>query len=265
MKVAFLYFADLYPGSTHRGGSVCPARGERIPEVTKKISSAKSKTSAKKRASRSSRPVSKRAKKSASKKTPKSPRKIAKKASKNTPKRTSSKTAKKASKKTTKASRKRGKVKKSPLSRGELTGFRKMLLGKRRDLVGDMSGIEAQALHRNRQDTGGDLSNLPTHMADIGTDNYEQEFTLGLLESERELLDEIDEALQRIENKTFGVCLGTGKSIGKARLKARPWAKFCIDYAKMLEKGLVRRDEDREAEIAGLEESDGEFEDDNGQ
>ena len=232
--------------------------------MAKKISSAKSKTSAKKRASRSSRPVSKRAKKSASKKTPKSPRKIAKKASKNTPKRTSSKTAKKASKKTTKASRKRGKVK-SPLSRGELTGFRKMLLGKRRDLVGDMSGIEAQALHRNRQDIGGDLSNLPTHMADIGTDNYEQEFTLGLLESERQLLDEIDEALQRIENKTFGVCLGTGKSIGKARLKARPWAKFCIDYAKMLEKGLVRRDEDREAEIAGLEESDGEFEDDNGQ
>ncbi len=190
MKVAFLYFADLYPGSTHRGGSVCPARGERIPEVAKKISSAKSKTSAKKRASRSSRPVSKRAKKSASKKTPKSPRKIAKKASKNTPKRTSSKTAKKPSKKTTKASRKRGKVN-APCARGELTWFSKMLLVNRRDLVGDRSGIEAQALHRNRQDTGRGPSDLPTHMAAIVTDNYEQEVTLAPLEVEREVVDEM--------------------------------------------------------------------------
>ncbi|MHC4295531.1 MAG: TraR/DksA family transcriptional regulator [Planctomycetota bacterium] len=135
-----------------------------------------------------------------------------------------------------------------------------MLLQKRRDLLGDMSGIEAVALRRNRQDGSGDLSNLPTHMADVGSDNYEQEFTLGLLESERALLDEIDEALQRIENKTFGICLGTGEPIGKARLRARPWAKFCIDYARKLEKGLVRRDEDREAELAGFAEPNEEVE-----
>lgn len=131
----------------------------------------------------------------------------------------------------------------SPLTKAELRKFREMLLEKRRDLVGDMNGIEAEALRKDRQDISSDLSTLPTHPADIGTDNYEQEFTLGLLESERSLLKEINEALQRIEEGTFGVCVGTGKPIGKARLMARPWSKYCIDYARMVEKGAVRPDQ----------------------
>ena len=81
---------------------------------------------------------------------------------------------------------------------------------------------------------------MPTHPADIGTDNYEQEFSLGLLESERALLAEIDEALERIDKGTYGVCLGTGEPIGKPRLHARPWAKYCIEYARLIEKGLAR-------------------------
>lgn len=129
---------------------------------------------------------------------------------------------------------------KTPLNKAQLKEFRDILLSKRRALVGDMNGIAAEALHANRQDGTGDLSNMPTHPADIGTDNYEQEFTLGLLESERVLLREINEALERIDNNTFGVCLGTGDPIDTARLKARPWAKYGIEYARMLEKGLVR-------------------------
>ena len=125
-----------------------------------------------------------------------------------------------------------------------------MLLEKRHDLVGDMSGIEATTLRKDRHGESGDLSSIPTHPADIGTDNYEQEFTLGLLESERALLDEIDDALQRIDSGTFGICLGTCEPIGTTRLQARPWAKYCIDYARLLEKGLVHRDEDRESAIA---------------
>ena len=121
-----------------------------------------------------------------------------------------------------------------------------MLIEKRRALVGDMNGIQAEALGANRRQGAGDLSNMPTHPADIGTDNYEQEFSLGLLESERALLAEIDEALARIEDGTFGVCLGTGKPIAKARLKARPWAKYGIEYARLIEKGLVRPGEDDE-------------------
>ena len=80
---------------------------------------------------------------------------------------------------------------------------------------------------------------MPTHPADIGTDNYEQEFTLGLLESERSLLLEIEEALERIDKGIFGICLGTGQPIRLARLRARPWAKYSIEYARQIEQGLV--------------------------
>lgn len=135
---------------------------------------------------------------------------------------------------------------KSPLSRTELTGFRRMLLKKRQSIVGDMNGIEAEAL-RTRQESSGDLSTMPTHPADIGTDNYEHEFSLGLLESERALLAEINDALARIDEKTYGICMGTGGEIGKARLKARPWARYCIEHARKIEKGLVRPNVEIEA------------------
>jgi DnaK suppressor protein len=151
---------------------------------------------------------------------------------------------------------------KSPLGKAELEHFRKLLIDKRRSIIGDMNGIQAEALGTNRQDGSGDLSNMPTHPADIGTDNFEQEFSLGLLESERILLTEITEALERIKKGTYGVCLGTGEAIGKARLEARPWAKYCIDYQRLMEKGLVRPQDNRAEGEEGEEgeEVDGESE-----
>ncbi|UCC28832.1 MAG: TraR/DksA C4-type zinc finger protein [Phycisphaerales bacterium] len=78
---------------------------------------------------------------------------------------------------------------------------------------------------------------MPIHMADLGSDNWEKEFTLGLIASEQALVREIDEALERIENKTYGICLATRKRISKARLRAKPWAKYCIEYARAREEG----------------------------
>jgi DnaK suppressor protein len=120
----------------------------------------------------------------------------------------------------------------------ELEYYRSLLLAKRRELVGDMSSMEREAL---RSASGSNLSNLPIHMADMGTDNYEQEFTLGLVEKDRQLLREINAALAKIQNGTYGICEGTGKPISKPRLEAQPWAKYSIDYARELEKGGVRR------------------------
>jgi RNA polymerase-binding protein DksA len=128
-------------------------------------------------------------------------------------------------------------VGKTYLSKAELEEFREMLVQKRRTLLGDLSGMEKQTAS---QQASGNLSTMPTHMADVGTDNFEHEFTLGLLESEQALLREIDEALKRIDDRTYGMCLGTGQVIPKARLKAKPWAKYTVEYARMLEKGLVR-------------------------
>jgi RNA polymerase-binding protein DksA len=124
------------------------------------------------------------------------------------------------------------------LSSRELEHFRELLLQKRRELVGDMSSMEREAL---RSTQGSNLSNLPLHMADMGTDNYEQEFTLGLVEKDRQLLREINRALAKIMDGTYGICEGTGKPISKPRLEAQPWAKYSIEYARQLERGMIRR------------------------
>lgn len=128
----------------------------------------------------------------------------------------------------------------SGLSKKELEQFRQMLLHKRAELVGDVTTLRDEALGKNRQDAAGDLSNMPLHMADLGTDNYEQEFALGLIESERAMLREIDEALARIASGTYGVCEATGQPIGKARLHAKPWAKHCYEYVLAQERGRFR-------------------------
>jgi DnaK suppressor protein len=133
-----------------------------------------------------------------------------------------------------------GKPKKNQagLSVRELEHFRELLLDKRRELVGDMSHMEREAL---RSASGTNLSNLPMHMADMGTDNYEQEFTLGLVEKERVLLREINQALAKIQDGTYGICEGTGKPINKIRLEAQPWARYSIEHARQMERGFIRR------------------------
>jgi RNA polymerase-binding transcription factor DksA len=128
-------------------------------------------------------------------------------------------------------------IPKSPLTAKELREFKKLLVAKRDELYGDVERLTSEAL--NSDGVGGEQSNMPIHMADLGSDNWEREFTLGLIAGERALVREIDEALERIENKTYGVCLGTLNPIDKARLRAKPWAKYCIEYARAREEGRV--------------------------
>jgi len=141
-----------------------------------------------------------------------------------------------ARKKTSSSSR--GRAKKTSnggLNAADIEHFQTLLLTKRREILQSVSSIEGGALRKSRQDATGDLSIMPVHMADLGTDNYEQEFALDLMDSERRLLAEIDEALDRIEKGTYGICEGTQKPINKPRLEAQPWARYCIEYARQLE------------------------------
>jgi len=150
------------------------------------------------------------------------------------------KKAAKSSAKKTGPTRKREKA----LTTAEIEHLKALLLEKRRELIGDVNEMHDEAFRKSRLDASGDLSSMPIHMADIGTDNFEQEFALDLLDSERKLLHEIDDALERIESKTYGVCEGTAKPIPRARLEAQPWARYCVEYARMLELGLVTRPEE---------------------
>lgn len=129
------------------------------------------------------------------------------------------------------------------MSPADVKHFKQMLLEKRGEILRNVSEIEEETLKKSRLDASGDLSSMPIHMADLGSDNYEQEFVLGLMDSERKLLQEIDDALQRIEEGAYGICEGTGKPIPKARLKAQPWARYCVEYARSLEKGTTSEQE----------------------
>ena len=122
---------------------------------------------------------------------------------------------------------------KTKLGRKELNEYRTQLLIQRAELVGDLTAMEAQALRSG----SGNPSHMPIHMADVGTDTFDQDFMLGMAETERRRLREIDAALKRIEDRTYGVCEMSGKTIPKARLNAKPWARYTIESARKIERG----------------------------
>jgi RNA polymerase-binding transcription factor DksA len=119
----------------------------------------------------------------------------------------------------------------------ELGEFRETLTGLRARLRGDLSQMTDEALRRDNNGGTGNLSNVPLHMADLGTDNYDQEFTLGLIENEQGTLELVNEALSRMEKGTYGLCAECAEPISKPRLQAIPYAKHCIRCARKLESG----------------------------
>ena len=114
----------------------------------------------------------------------------------------------------------------------QLNHYKQLLIEKMRELLGDVSSLEEGAF----QGSGG-LSNMPVHLADIGTDSYEQEFSINLVAEERKTLMEIQKALGRIEDGTYGFCEGLQIPIEKNRLEAIPWTRYSLEYAKLLESG----------------------------
>jgi RNA polymerase-binding protein DksA len=109
------------------------------------------------------------------------------------------------------------------------------LLSLRARLLGDVHKMTDAALN----DTA--PVRMPSEMADIGTDAYEQELTLGLLGNEEEVLQQIDAALVRIENGSYGKCEECGRGIAKARLDAVPYAALCVHCASQQENGHPSR------------------------
>lgn len=118
------------------------------------------------------------------------------------------------------------------LSRKELDRYKEILLAKRAELVGDISNMEDEALRGN----SGSLSSLPQHMAEQGSDTFDQSLSLDLAQVDRNLIKEIDEALTRIDDGTYGVCLRTGQRISPERLGELPWAKYSIEAQREMER-----------------------------
>jgi len=106
--------------------------------------------------------------------------------------------------------------------------FYNNLLELRDQLLAQMSGLAKESAQ--------ELPGYSLHMADSGTDNFDRDFALSLLSSDQDAVYEIEEALKRIERKTYGVCELTGKQIPKARLEAIPWTRFTVEAQAQLEK-----------------------------
>lgn len=126
---------------------------------------------------------------------------------------------------------------KTPFDKKQLEVYKAILIRKRVELVGDVSNMEQEALRGN----SGSLSNLPQHIAEQGSDTFDQSLALDLAATDRKLIKEIEDALKRIEDGTFGICELTGKPIKLERLEELPWARYSIDAARMLERQHMSR------------------------
>jgi len=124
------------------------------------------------------------------------------------------------------------------MKKAEMQVYKEQLLALRARLRGDVNQLADAALKKSRSEANGDLSSMPIHMADIGSDNFEQEFTLSLMENEGGTLAQIETSLERIEEGTYGQCEECGARIPKNRLNAIPYAALCIRCAEQQEQRL---------------------------
>jgi RNA polymerase-binding protein DksA len=123
------------------------------------------------------------------------------------------------------------------MTSAELEGFKQQLLHLGRRMQGDFAALSSETLHEAGGAASGNLSNTPVHMADLGTDHFEQEMTLNLMETEGQTLEEISAALERIRTGTFGRCESCGNDIARERLQALPYTSLCINCARQQDKG----------------------------
>lgn len=117
---------------------------------------------------------------------------------------------------------------KNKLSSKDLKLFKQILLKAKEDIDDQIKHIYDDTLKKSQKDASGDISGYALHMADVATDTYDREFSLGLATNDRELLYEIEDALKRIEDKTFGFCEQCHKPISKTRLKAISYTRTCL-------------------------------------
>lgn len=122
------------------------------------------------------------------------------------------------------------------LSAKELKEYKEKLLNMRDEILSKIKDISENTLMKSQKDISGDISGYSLHIADMASDNYERDFNLRIVSSDRDLLLEIEEALKRIEEKTFGLCKMCSKPISKVRLNVVPYAKYCKDCQEKIEK-----------------------------
>ncbi|MDP2923355.1 MAG: TraR/DksA C4-type zinc finger protein [Candidatus Omnitrophota bacterium] len=126
---------------------------------------------------------------------------------------------------------------KKKLNKPELDAYKEKLINFKEEILDKIREISEDTLMKTQKDISGDISGYSLHIADAATDNYERDFSLGLVSDERKVLLDVEEALKRIEAKTYGFCLMCEKHIAGIRLNAVPHTKYCKKCQEKLEKG----------------------------
>ena len=116
--------------------------------------------------------------------------------------------------------------KKKKLTKAQKRHYIDMLMSLRKEFTDQIEFHRDDALS-SKKDAAGERAGMATHMADLGTDNFRHDIELGLLSDEGDVVFMIDEALQRIENSEYGICLDCGCEINLERLDAKPYARYC--------------------------------------
>ena len=120
------------------------------------------------------------------------------------------------------------------MKKTDVLAYKEKLHAIRARLRGDVSAMAEVALRKSGIE-GSDSNAMPIHMAELGSDNFEQEFTLGLMEADEDTLDSIDSALERIQEGSYGKCIQCDGVISKTRLNAIPYTPVCIKCAELQE------------------------------
>lgn len=118
----------------------------------------------------------------------------------------------------------------------DLNTFKEYLFNLRDDVTSQIQDISQETLMKSQREATGDISGHSMHLADVASDNYERDFSISLVSNERKVISEIDDALKRIEEGTYGICQLCGEPISKIRLKAIPYAKYSKKCQEKLEK-----------------------------
>jgi RNA polymerase-binding transcription factor DksA len=119
--------------------------------------------------------------------------------------------------------------------------YRRTLMELGQRLGGDLTSVSDDALRGAGGEASGGLSNAPLHLADLGTDNFEQEVAVSLLENTVQTLQAVRAALDRLDAGTFGKCQQCGKELPAARLKAIPYTPYCVDCARQVQAEAAAR------------------------
>ncbi len=136
-----------------------------------------------------------------------------------------------------------GKIARKPVKPGirkfkkqELLDFKKLILKRKDEILEVIKHISEDTLKKSQKEASGDISGYAYHMADVATDTYDREFSLGLASNERQFLYELDDAMKKIDDGAFGICENCKSLISKGRLKAVPYARLCVKCQQDKEK-----------------------------